>query len=222
MPPLSAQRFRTILQYSLCLKKYGICVTGPPCSLFSFLSQSVHRREKDSPEGDCRNHKVVMSNILVTNLSVILAIMMVRSVLIVVEQPQNSKLWFHWALSRIIHPSNGFRRVWTWMRCFGHELPKPSILVANFCTINQMRRVWSLRREVASLEIGSEAWSSTVDVSALGRYTVTHADKLNNAAYHIKNPNGKVQGTKKLSTAAAYTVPFAREIFRYRVTFPAL
>jgi hypothetical protein len=181
--------------------------------LFAFLSQSVHRREKDFPEGDCRNQKVVMSNILVSNLAVLLVIMTVRSVLIVVEQPQNSKLWFHWAIARIIQPRS-FRRVWTWMRCFGHDLPKPSMLVANFSTALQLRRVWSLRREVANSEIGDAAWDPSLCPSVLAKYSVSRADKLNNAAYHKNGPNGKVQGTKKLATAAAYTIPFAREIFR--------
>jgi hypothetical protein len=187
---------------------------GPPCSLFSFLSQSVHRRQKNFPEGDCRNEKVVMANILVTNLAVLLAIMTVRSVLIMIEQPKNSKLWFHWALANITQQDRGFRQVWTWMRCFGHDLPKPSMLVANFSTARQMRRVWSFRREVASSDLGSDAWSPTLDTSVLKEYKVTRADKLHSAAYLTKNHNGKVQGTKKLATAAAYTAPFARELFR--------
>ena len=64
------------------------------------------------------------------------------------EQPASSLLWLFpelGALWKLI----SLQKVHSWMRCFGHALPKPSVFVGNICMeiMQQLYRKWSKRME---------------------------------------------------------------------------
>ena len=64
--------FRLALSLVSSLQKGGLLVAGPPCSLWVYMSSSVHRRSKHAPEGDVANAKVRLANLVVRNVTVLL------------------------------------------------------------------------------------------------------------------------------------------------------
>jgi hypothetical protein len=48
---------------------FGMLAAGPPCSLFIWLSCSVHKRHLYGPAGDQSVPKVALANIITENLA---------------------------------------------------------------------------------------------------------------------------------------------------------
>ena len=111
----------------------GLVLLGPPCSLWVFMSSSFHCRSDEFWDGDCSKPAVRAANALVRNVCLILAIGHVRGVFYILEQPGSSKMenygWLK-ALSNALQAT----RVYTWMREYGHLLPKPTYLLSNLPT----------------------------------------------------------------------------------------
>ena len=63
--------FYATLNAVMRLKQHGLLFAGPPCSLFVFMSSSVHRRSARHPRGDERNFKVRLSNLIASNTTVV-------------------------------------------------------------------------------------------------------------------------------------------------------
>ena len=65
-------------------------MAGPPCSLFVFLSSSVHRRGVGHELGDTSRVQVRLANLVVENTIVLLEAVSPRGVWFVLEQPAGS------------------------------------------------------------------------------------------------------------------------------------
>ena len=191
------------------VKPFGLCMAGPPCSHFVWLSQSWHRRSETTPEGDTTRLKICMSNLLVSNFIVILALLAARQVFFCIEQPSTSKLWLHYAVKSFLAWQDALK-VSSWMGCFGHDLPKPSQHYCNFADLLTLKRIWSKAR--------ARAWAIDGDVVWSEGYRLTHhagdkGEHVIDTSYHKRTSDGKwVSGTKKLASSAAYTPAFAAAV----------
>ena len=116
----SKDGFLNMLNISLALLPGGLCLAGPPCSLFIFLSQSYHRRSDLRPEGDEAVAKVRMANLIAQNFAVLAEIIMDRHGFIMVEQPANS--WMFKLRAFDVLKLNGCFTVHTWMCELGGRL----------------------------------------------------------------------------------------------------
>lgn len=112
---------------------------GCPCSLFVFMSSSVHKRSCAMPYGDQALPKIRRINQLVVNLTVLLALAHTRGVFFMhhgvkfrvvkgarIEQPASSMLWSFPELARLLEFLDT-TRVHTWMKKFNHVLPTCSL-----------------------------------------------------------------------------------------------
>ena len=79
---------------------------GPPCSLFGFMSSSIHRRSSLRPYGDVSRENVRLSNLIACNAAAfLLAISKVRDIGVVLEQV--GSLFLRPLLSGHAWPSQG-------------------------------------------------------------------------------------------------------------------
>jgi hypothetical protein len=142
--------------YALCLVlrlvPYGLLLAGPPCSLWIYMSKSFHGRSKTNPGGLEFKDKVAASNLLVSNLAVLIAIAISRKIFALIEQPGSSimPLYGYWARLRALFKSI-WKREWTWMIGFGHPMPKPSVLWTNLWNSRRLKRTWN---KVKWLQVG--------------------------------------------------------------------
>ncbi|CAE7351620.1 RHM1 [Symbiodinium natans] len=124
------------------LRNHGVVIGGPPCSLNIWLSSSVHRRSLSHPEGDTRNYKVRLSNLIAANTACWLTLLrdMGKVFYWALEQPSPSWLW---RLECMIGLTAAFgaARICTWMAFFGHDMLKPSTLMGTLPGLAGMRRV---------------------------------------------------------------------------------
>jgi hypothetical protein len=140
------------------------------------------------------------------NAMVIIAILSVRQVNIVLEQPASSQLWKTWCYKKWIERFSAIR-VHTWMRAFSHELAKPTILYCLLQNAESLKRIWSPQREQMKTELGDEAFMTGTKIPACPGI------KTNASEYYTESADGRVQGCKKLSESASYTEAFAKAIF---------
>lgn len=82
--------FFALLDLALRLAPGGLIMGGPPCSLFVFLSSSVHRRGVGHELGDASRVQVRLANLVVENTMVLLEVVSPRGVWFVLEQPAGS------------------------------------------------------------------------------------------------------------------------------------
>ena len=109
----------------------GLALAGPPCSWFIFLSSSLHRRTAASPAGDLSELRVRLSNVVAANAVALLKCLAARDCFVMVEQPANS-LMFHFEPFVAWKASDpGLDFVMTYMGCFGHDMQKPTNMLAN-------------------------------------------------------------------------------------------
>ena len=135
--------FFTALTMVLAMAPGSLLVAGPPCSLFIWMSSGFTRRNA-RPGGDTSHSKVVLSNILVHNLVVLLCIAHCRGVWFLLEQPSSSKM-FNLDYMRLLLAQVEASYVWTWMRCFGHDMAKPTVLRGTLPFATQLRRTLQRR-----------------------------------------------------------------------------
>ena len=190
--------FFMILSVCLALVPGGLILAGPPCSLYIFLSSSMHQRSKARPLGDTCNAKVRLSNLIVSNMCQLMMQMLARSVKIVVEQPSNSVMFLHpeikalqnWEPDSPIFKKCEWLLVSTWMGKFNHDMPKPTRLLSNMGSSRLLARQMSLnqwRRERA-------------------------AGPAQTRQYTRLTPAG-VAGGKDLHRSASYTPEFCLQVF---------
>ena len=144
---LTEAGFFKALGIILSLREGALTLLGPPCSLWVFFSSPFHRRTQSNPAGDTTKKAVREANTLVRNTCLLLAIGHFRGVFFILEQPGSSKMENYSWLEQLCKVL-GLRRVFTWMRCFGHAIPKPTYLLCNMMSAKQLRRVWSVQREL--------------------------------------------------------------------------
>ena len=130
----------------LQVRRGGLVMAGPPCSLWTFMASSVHSRSAVMPEGNLSNAKVRMSNLIVRNLAVVLSMAHDRGVHWIIEQPQSSRMWDYPPLAGCLFQCKARRRL-TYMGCFGHDMEKATVLWGTLPTLKRLARSLSQCRE---------------------------------------------------------------------------
>ncbi len=136
---LAESGFRIAVQKLCRVRPGGLVMAGPPCSLWTFMSSSVHRRTSDCPGGDTTNWKVRMSNAVVDNLVALLCVACDRGVYWVVEQPATSRMWDWPPMAELLANSEALR-VHTVMGAYGHRQTKPTVLRGTLPTLRALAR----------------------------------------------------------------------------------
>ncbi len=131
--------FFKILDVVLRLQCFALLFAGPPCSLFVWLSSSVHRRCAKNLLGNTANYKVRLSNLIVANLAPLLRLASERSVWWILEQPRASWLLKQAAIVGLSSCCETLS-VQTWMGSYGHMMPKPTTLLGTLPTLPMLIR----------------------------------------------------------------------------------
>ena len=137
--------FFAALTMIMALFPTGLILLGPPCSLWVFMSQSVHQRTVMNAVGDIGKASVRAANCLVRNCTMLLAIAHCRGVFFILEQPSTSRM-VHFPWVQALMAALRLKRIGTWMRCFGGSIPKASYLLSNLPSCVSLKRVWSKKR----------------------------------------------------------------------------
>ena len=137
--------FFAALTMIMALFPTGLILLGPPCSLWVFMSQSVHQRTVMNAVGDIGKASVRAANCLVRNCTMLLAIAHCRGVFFILEQPSTSRM-VHFPWVQALVAALRLKRIGTWMRCFGGSIPKASYLLSNLPSCVSLKRVWSKKR----------------------------------------------------------------------------
>ena len=213
------------------LRVHGLLCAGPPCSLWVFMSTSQHCREPDCAWGDTEDPSIRAANILVCNLVILLALAVARDVFTLLEQPLSSKMlrfepmrrWIQWSKATVQH---------TYLRAFGHWLPKPTRLWGTLPDIHKFGREWSPRIEkkmiLQSILVAAESPFTRRWLKKRGLVVNTSQSKLMRKIEKMKksksaisgsglahNDNGKwVTGSPALAQSAAYPEGFGLAILK--------
>lgn len=184
---LSARGFAVACDKIARVRAGGLAMAGPPCSLWTFLSSSVHRRSDQCPQGDTTNRKVRMSNALVSNLCVLLQWAHSRGVYWVLEQPATSRMWEFAPVEALLQDC-GAVRVFTHMGSFGHRQPKPTVLWGTLPSLPALARArsdvpWAVRGQTDPEVVG-----------------------------YKRDCRGRVAGNQFLHASATYTADFGRAL----------
>ena len=121
---------------------WGLIMWGPPCSLWIWLSSSVHMRTCANPAGNLGNNLVQISNLIAENTSVLMVVAWQRLTNQVLEQPKGS-YYLKYETPAWVFQTFGWPTVTTWMIFFNSWAPKPSKLVGSLPSIGTLRRVYS-------------------------------------------------------------------------------
>jgi len=190
----SAKGFWTLCAAAKKLKKKGLIFGGPPCSLYVWISKSIHKRSQENKfVGDTSRLKVRMSNRIVANMVVFLEeLSAVKEFFSITEQPSSSEMFKMKNTSAMVRKLK-MESVWTWMGLFGHELPKATVLTGNLPSLPSLKR--KMTRE------WRKEFQKRRSKGKLSKFYTRHGD-------------GKVTGRKNLQSTAAYTGPFCRAVYR--------
>lgn len=176
------------LHMCLRLQKGGIVVAGPPCSLFIWLSTSLHRRTWGQEEGNTSVHSVRLANLIVENFITVLDMILTRvegPVYFLIEQPMSSWMMKRKMCARFLKRHHA-EKISTYMGCYGHDLLKPSFLYGN------LPHIGSLKKQCPKLK---------------DRKNIAQRE-----GYIVIDANGGVSGGQRLAEAAAYTPAFCKAI----------
>ena len=147
------------------------------------------------------------------------------------EQPATSSLWYFPEMARFLESVDGVR-LHTWMKCFGHDLPKPSVLMTSIEEVfsSRLRRNWSkkvqARLEQLLKEHLTQRWSTrrlwakkwTVCKTAMKFHVAYKArSDQQKKCYHYKSRSKNktrvwVNGGKDLRESGVYTPAFCRAV----------
>ena len=139
--------FFAALTMIMALFPTGLILLGPPCSLWVFMSQSVHQRTVENAVGDIGKASVRAANCLVRNCTMLLAIAHCRKVFFILEQPSTSRM-VHFPWVQALMAALRLKRIGAWMRCFGGLIPKASYLLSNLPSCASLKRIWSKKRSL--------------------------------------------------------------------------
>ena len=176
------------------LVDHGLIVAGPPCSVFGFLSCSVHKRymSQYGVEGDTSLHCVRLSNRITTNFATLLRVCCpLRNLLVVVEQPADSWM-FKLPVWQTLIPILCLIRITTHMGCFGHPMCKATHLLSNLPGIVALTRKMTKKL----------------------RQKIKAKQRRSKKSYLVKDGPGKVHGGKHLQSSAKYTATFANAMYK--------
>ena len=161
-------------------------MAGPPCSLFVFMSSSIHMRSSNDETGDETNYKVRMANHIVRNYLEALSAVKRNGRLLwsVTEQPVSSHMPKLDEFKEFI-TRHGIDYELTFMGSYGHELLKPTHLYGDLPTLDMMARTRPTNfKKSAQIE-----------------------------NYYYKDSKGRVSGAKLLPSSAEYPAKFCKALF---------
>jgi hypothetical protein len=125
---------RKVLQ----VKRKGLVLAGPPCSLFVWLSSMHHRRNAANPWGNEKYSRVLASNVVASNVCLLLLLCSMRGVAYLMEQPLSSWLPKPPIFQQVFAWSAAARVV-TNMKQFGHVNMKPTVLWSNMGSVAMLK-----------------------------------------------------------------------------------
>ncbi len=189
--------FRRALELLVSVKPRGLVVAAPPCSLFTFLSSSYHRRTVERPEGDETKESVRTANLVVRNLVLLLYLATERNVHWIVEQPSSSRVWIYWPMRECLEHCSA-QRCWTTLGSYGHDLPKATVLWGTLPTLALLSRRTKRPR--------SSAIDPQQHRSTRGRGRSGSSD------YYRISASGAVSGGRDLHSSAHYPEGLCRAI----------
>lgn len=177
----------------------GVIVGGPPCSLFVWISSSVHKRTRQLPLGDETNFKVRMANRLTRNMATCLRVLHScrKNWYLIIEQPSTSRM-FHleWMLGLTV--ALCLINVTTWQGLFGGCLLKCTHLTSNLPSIDQLSRTLTKDKRQKFNQKMKEK----------------RAKMKKKPVYYKKDARGKVSGGKDLQQTATYPARMCTAIFK--------
>lgn len=106
----------------------GIVFMGPQCSSWVWIGRSGTGRTAENPEGDINNNTVFEANRCNSAIAILCVIARRINVQFCVEQPA-STLFFHTRAMK--HAMSDCHRAHFNMAAFGHDMPKPTVLMGN-------------------------------------------------------------------------------------------
>lgn len=187
--------FYTILTLILRLAPRAMCMWAPPCSLFVFMSSSLHKRGsgKFDASGDTSVRSVRLANLIARNAAMLVKVCLKfrHDCFLAVEQPLSSKMWLLKEWQEVIH---GFhlKRSLTYQGLFGALLVKATVIMHNFPSDTCFSR---------RLTKANKAW-----------FKKKIAGMKNLPAFYIVK-DGQVTGTKSLQATAIYPAKFVTALF---------
>lgn len=84
--------FFLALQSTLRIRKGGLLFLGVPCSSFTWVSASRHKRKFENPHGDLGQSFVVAGNKICTRAVLLVMVMLVRAGFYFIENPMRSAI----------------------------------------------------------------------------------------------------------------------------------
>ena len=145
--------FFTALSIFMGLVRGALVLLGPPCSLWVYMSNSYHGRRKHLAAGNLSRAAVRAANTLIRNVCFLLALGHYRGVFFILEQPSSSHMRNYSWIQRLAEALL-CKKVHTWLKEFGHQIPKPTYLLSNMVRAGELRRIWSKRRELKRKDVG--------------------------------------------------------------------
>jgi hypothetical protein len=190
---LAPAGFRKALYFGLRLHCRGLCFAGPPCSLFTFLSCSVHRRSLGNLNGHTAFQSVRMANAIARNTAVLLRVLLRRGCYVAIEQPKGSWLYKQLQYTALAQAFGLFLTI-TYMGCFGHDLPKPTAIMSNMPSATLLAR--RLTKDMLA----------TVNK----RFEKRQSKRKVRKEYYTKGKH--TSGSKDMQSTAAYTGYFVNAV----------
>ena len=125
---LTLPGFLLAVRLILSVRDRGLVWFAPPCSLWTFLSSSVHgRKASNFWEGDLENPDVVQSNNLAHIVAGLIRLAAARGLAVVVEQPTDSA-FFRYGCVRKAMEMIGAQQIVTYLSAFDPDFPCPKAL----------------------------------------------------------------------------------------------
>ena len=184
--------FFTLLNLLLRLVPNGFSFWAPPCSMWIFLTSSLHQRHVYGYGGDLKQFSVRLANRMAANACVALkaALKFRASGRAMLEQPSGSWLFKGQLWQDVI---SGFflKRSLTYQGLFGGPLPKPTHLLHSLTSDELFARKLTKK--------------------------LRQKKKFNSnrqKVFYIKDSNGSVHGTKMLTSTSIYPKRFAAVIYK--------
>lgn len=183
---------------------HAVCVCGPPCSLFIWISSGTHRRCSSMYDiyGNVGLKCVRMSNAILRNFAYLVEVShsIRQSLFWIVEQPTSSKMF---ALPEF-RPLLALWRltlVTTWLGCFGHVLQKGTKLLCNLGGCEGLKRKMTKKQKAAV---------------ARRRARLAEAARKRGqepACYYKIDSQGRVSGGRDLPSTAHYPAAFISKLY---------
>ncbi|CAE8602990.1 unnamed protein product, partial [Polarella glacialis] len=190
---VSKTGFLHLMHLGLRLVDGGIVVGGPPCSLFVFLSSSVHMRHIFSPSGCPWNDKVRLANQIVRNVATFIRVLKTqRKTYVIFEQPAGS-----WMFK---------------MHCFVELIALLSLVCGH-----DMDKVTHLLGDLPTLGLMQRRMTKNVKNKLKEKRAKRKANMKSNKAkvYYVADKTmGKVSGGRDLPASAYYTTSFCNALYK--------